>query len=991
MKTSMQKKEEIMPSIIKSKRKLAICLIALTLVFCSLITITAFALYQHAIASVLFHWSKVISDRTPRVTVYGRNPNTGEAENTVIYSMNGLNGHSLYIGGNYQPVFCLNPQQEADVNYIEGSSHKSARWGKLSPDQQELVLRALYCGYPNTLDSTIPDQDGSYPMLSTHAQHLALQAMIFNIRCRFVVKDGSGIKKSTAYNDTDSFDERVSTDYANFHAAYANLFARMNSFMPSVGIPSFSTLSTETAAASKTILLKPDTSGNYSATVTDSNGVLGYYNFAALNGGGISFSIDGNRLTITATPEAAATLSSATRKGDVSSNMPDINLSEDDLTFYVASESGNDNYQTMVEYVSSDSTNTYKSVYLMIRAEAQGYIKIVKSSSDSGITGGNSSYSLAGAVFNIYASRSDAKAKQNTVGTITTDANGEGISEALSSGTYYVRETTAPPGYELSDKIHSVSVAGGITLTFNAEDEPITKVFSLKKRSSYTGFTSKNGAYSLAGAQYGVFASKADAKADSNRLETLITDENGNADSAGRYALGKKLYIKEIAASPGYLLDTQIYTLTITADDLNELAVAEVPGSDSGHLRIRKVDVSGTKPKTITDGSAVFRVRFYPNDDWSGKAARTWYFKTVDGVCWLNDSGYLDTERTNSELYFDANDTICFPIGTLRITEVSAPYGYVRSDTELLVRIMQDSNGGPAVWHWETEESNLIGYESKGAIFGNESIRGSLEVIKKDRYETIYLSGAGFRVFDSEGNQVKEGYTDTFGKLTFKDLPYGEYTYQEFKAPKGFELDETVYPFSITEDGVTISHTRVNERRPGTIEVKKQDANGNPFAGVAFLLEYSTDEGSTWLPVFSRAADEKNITRGGCTSPSLTDGQLVTDETGKVRFTGLRADSKILYRLTETAAPEGYALMAGSLYVGTLPIETDNIYASDAEVFGSKAFVYTLIVTATNDPVFRMPETGGSGFGYLPFAMLLCAAPLTFINKKSKRKGDQTA
>ena len=83
--------------------------------------------------------------------------------------------------------------------------------------------------------------------------------------------------------------------------------------------------------------------------------------------------------------------------------------------------------------------------------------------------------------------------------------------------------------------------------------------------------------------------------------------------------------------------------------------------------------------------------------------------------------------------------------------------------------------------------------------------------------------------------------------------------------------------------------------------------------------------------------------------------------------------------------------MAGSLYVGTLPIETDNIYASDAEVFGNKAFVYTLIVTATNDPVFRMPETGSSGFGFLPLAMLLCAAPLTFINKKFKRKGDQTA
>ena len=447
----------------------------------------------------------------------------------------------------------------------------------------------------------------------------------------------------------------------------------------------------------------------------------------------------------------------------------------------------------------------------------------------------------------------------------------------------------------------------------------------------------------------------------------------------------------ELSASPVYYLDTQVYSLTIAAGETNEITVNEVPCSDSGHLRIRKVDVSGTKPKTITDGSAVFRVRFYPNDDWSGKAARTWYFKTVDGVCWLHDSGYLDTERTNSELYYDANDTICFPIGTLRITEVSAPYGYVRSDAELLVRITQDSSGGPAVWHWETEESNLIGYESKGAIFGNESIRGSLEVIKKDRYETIYLSGAGFRVYDSSGKQVAEGYTDNNGKLKIKDLPYGEYTYQEFKAPKGFKLDETAYSFSIAEDGTTVTHTRVNERRPGTIEVKKQDANGNPFAGVAFLLEYSTDEGSTWLPVFSRAADEKSITRGGCTSPGLADGQLVTDETGKVRFTGLRADSKILYRLTETAAPEEYALMAGSLYVGPLPVESTNIYASDAEVFGSKAFVYSLYVTATDDPVFRLPETGSSGFGFLPLAMLLCAAPLTFINIKSKRKGDQTA
>ena len=238
----------------------------------------------------------------------------------------------------------------------------------------------------------------------------------------------------------------------------------------------------------------------------------------------------------------------------------------------------------------------------------------------------------------------------------------------------------------------------------------------------------------------------------------------------------------------------------------------------------------------------MFKVEFFPNADGSGTAARTWFFKTADGILWLNDASYLDASQTNSDFYLDAGGTVIFPIGTVKISEVTAPTGYVRADAELVAHITQDSSGTAAAWHWATDAGAVIGYEAEGATVENKLIRGNLEIIKKDKYEEIYLSGAGFRVFDSAGNQVKEGYTDTFGKLTFKDLPYGEYTYQEFKAPKGFELDETVYPFSITEDGVTISHTRVNERRPGTIEVKKQDANGNPFAGVAFLLEYSTED-----------------------------------------------------------------------------------------------------------------------------------------------------
>lgn len=259
---------------------------------------------------------------------------------------------------------------------------------------------------------------------------------------------------------------------------------------------------------------------------------------------------------------------------------------------------------------------------------------------------------------------------------------------------------------------------------------------------------------------------------------------------------------------------------------------------------------------------------------------------------------------------------------------------------------------------------------------------GNLKVVKKDAYEDILLSGAGFRLYDSAGNVVDEQYTDHNGEVTFPDLPCGDYTYQEFKAPMGFQLDETIYPITISGNGATVTETRTDLRRPGTLVVKKQDADGSPLSGTGFTLEYSLDDGSTWNSVFPRAADDTDITRGGYTSPELTDGQLTTGEDGTVTFTGLRADSRILYRLTETKAPEGHSLIGGALYVGTLPVESGNIYAEDSEVFDTKAYHYTMYVSVVDDPLFRLPETGSSGFVWIPFAMVFMASPAIIIQRK---------
>ena len=111
-------------------------------------------------------------------------------------------------------------------------------------------------------------------------------------------------------------------------------------------------------------------------------------------------------------------------------------------------------------------------------------------------------------------------------------------------------------------------------------------------------------------------------------VETLKTDANGNAVSTKQYNIGDVLTIKETKAPPGYKLDTKTYTHTVTSGD-NVISVSDIPIFDPPVV-LTKVDKDTSTPQG--DGSftgAVFKWEFFPNNDWSGKAARTWYTNTA--------------------------------------------------------------------------------------------------------------------------------------------------------------------------------------------------------------------------------------------------------------------------------------------------------------------------------------------------------------------------
>ncbi len=116
-------------------------------------------------------------------------------------------------------------------------------------------------------------------------------------------------------------------------------------------------------------------------------------------------------------------------------------------------------------------SNNYQTC-LVWRIKPTGKVTLTKSSANPALTDGNSCYSLAGAVYGIYGSESDALADRSRLGTLTTDANGNSGSLELNAGTYWRRELVAPKGYALDSRAYSFTVNSGQTTTLRVTDNP---------------------------------------------------------------------------------------------------------------------------------------------------------------------------------------------------------------------------------------------------------------------------------------------------------------------------------------------------------------------------------------------------------------------------------------------------------------------------------------------------------------------------------------
>lgn len=613
----------------------------------------------------------------------------------------------------------------------------------------------------------------------------------------------------------------------------------------------------------------------YTATLTDTNGVLGDYTFTSSTTG-LNFSVDGNQLTIT---------SDQAIKGSVTVKAEKISAQRSGVVVWTdgVTGGGTQDFATYGETVSDQMVG-----YLNLEVKT-GNMKLIKTSEDGQVAGIN--FTITGEGYNATKTTNEAGEIDITdlnpgVYTVTEQAidkyepqetqrvtivSGQtatvNFNNVLKRGSLEVTKTsedglvegmkfhlsgTSLSGqpvdeYAVTDssgvaRFENVLIGTGYVLEEvdtpiryvvpEAQDATINwnevthKTFNniLKKfRVTVTKSDAETGAHqgdgSLAGATYGLY--KGDTLVDS-----YTTDENGQF-TTDYYVCDDDWTIREINPSEGYLLDSTIYhvgaepelyeiELNDTANDVTEQVI-------KGDIAIIKHTDDGETGIETPEEGAEFQI--YLKAAGSYDAAKD----SERDVLVCDENGFAQSKK--------------LPYGTYIVHQTKGWEGREMMD-DFEVYIAQDG-------------------QTYRYIINNAAFESYIKVVKVDA-ETgavIPYAGAGFQIYRPDGSKVEMTFTyptpttiDTFytnaeGYLvTPEKLEYGTgYSLVEVQAPYGYVLDSTPVYFDVTEDnsteegGITVIEvTKPNMAQKGVIKVNK---TGEVFTSVS-------ETGGVYQPIY---------------------------------------------------------------------------------------------------------------------------------------------
>lgn len=856
---------------------------------------------------------------------------SGTSRFTTVRAMGSYNGNICY---------CIEvgvPQETGDSYTQKGEdfwdNYPSSYNSTISPDDIKLFIgRIFQYGYTGTISTSWRSQNEGGDKLA-HA--VATQLLIWETVVGERDKDFN--KVSTGGND--AILDQISPN----HPLRDKIMSYYDSMAASVQnhskLPSFFAKSTGKA---QNIELEWD-GEKYTATLTDQNNVLSDYSFSASDSG-IRFSVNGNKLTITAekAPSDTVTITAektAQRRGIIT------------WTDGVYGPDGG--IQDTVTY--AQTVNDPVKGYLNIKV-SYGSAKIVKTSEDGKVegitftvtgngvnqivqTGPNGEIQIDNLTPGVYTVTEQSYDKYEpqevrrvtvvsgqvatvnfnnvlkrgdlTVTKTSEDGLNEGVTFRLSgtslsglavdeyavtdsSGVARFDDVLIGTGYVLEEVDTAIRYVVPENQTAAVEWNTVTnksfhnvlKKWNLTVTKSDNETGTPQGDASLAGATYGIYKGE-------QLIDTYTTNENGQFVTK-YYVCGDDWSLREIEPSEGYLLDESVYHIGAEAENytVEYNAIASDVGEQiiKGRIALIKHTDDGDTGLETPEAGAEFEVFL--------KAAGSY-------------DAAKDTER--DYLICDENgfaETKDLPYGIYTVHQVKGWDG-----RELLPNFDVYIAKNGEVYRYLANNANFESY---------------IKIIKVDAEtgKTIPYADAGFQLYRPDGTLITQSFTypepvtiDTFYTndegwlITPEKLEYGTgYSLVEVYAPYGYVVNsepvyfDVVQDASTDEDGIAVIEViKENVAQKGIIKISK---TGEVFSSV-------TESEGVYQPVYSVqglagavyeiTAAEDIYTLDG--TLRYTAGEVV--DTITTDNTGL-AESKPLYlgkyEIREITAPYGMVL-----------------------------------------------------------------------------------
>ncbi len=408
----------------------------------------------------------------------------------------------LKFGGKWHVAYCVH--HNANIlngdEYYTGGSWKSKRY-------HNGVGRALYFGL-NKLSYTYTgtDADKNRPGSKEGAKYVATQTAIWLMEKGWFWDDPSKADKvaeKICSWTRDNNNGKAGTDKAMGDYAWSYYQQLRDQILADEKMPSFT--SATAAEAGRSVRKMNYADGSYKLVLQDSNDVYGSCSVSGLPSG-VNASYSGGALTLTTSkPFSTATVT-------VTKSVP---VYENAAVLWRQHDASRQNVATYTV----PETNDEKAYFSIAAEQVSGQLKLQKTSGSPEITDRQPAYSLKGAVYDVF---SDSSLK-NLSGKLTTDDKGTSNVLSLAPGTYWVKEETAPAGYQKDTRTYEAVVkTGELTMVGDGgivRDQPATGSFRLTKRDADTGKT-------MSGVTFQITCTA------TGKTENITTDGNGCYDGA---------------------------------------------------------------------------------------------------------------------------------------------------------------------------------------------------------------------------------------------------------------------------------------------------------------------------------------------------------------------------------------------------------------------------------------------------------------------------